>query len=424
MSYNPRKRPFQGHHNQGFRQQGWSEGRRDDKRRNELPKRGGFKGKPDGGYDNLLQLWMGDLDYSWNETSIMLIWNSLGESPTSVKIIREKNVDQTRGKPLYCFVTFPSPVALSSAFQKNGSSIPGSRKRLRLNQASGSTSGGNTGGSTRSNEVKNHQEEYTLFIGDLDIKVKENQVFDTFNSNYPNSVKQVKIMKDSTTGKSKGFGFIKFNSNSAQQAALKNMNGTIMNGTAIKVGLTASTSANGTLNGPLPTIDTSKIQLPQSQPPMNCFTDPNNTTIKVKGIRGQLTTTEILNYFESFGKIVYHNNTINDEGIMIRYLLRNDAERAILHMNNSKIKDCHLSVNWTDIVINDKKFNSPYTVEDDVKQLIKPPLIYGDLTFDLLNHTQDQILSNPHDESEPYNDLDRLYIRKKDNMQSVLSSQL
>jgi hypothetical protein len=152
-----------------------------------------------------LQIWMGDLDPSWTEESIMKIWTSMGEKPKAAKIMRDRN---TPPKPSYCFVTFASQQDVSGAMQKNGLLIPGTTKILKLNWASGSAKGNvptqqNGHPHSHDSAIKN---DFSLFVGDLASDVSESMLFSKFNAKYPNQVSLVKIMFDPVTRLTKGFG--------------------------------------------------------------------------------------------------------------------------------------------------------------------------------------------------------------------------
>lgn len=330
-----------------------------------------------------LQLWMGDLEPSWDEDAIVKIWNGLGEAPLAVKLIRDRNSPDGNGKPLYCFVNFANEASVASAFLKNGQNVPNSSKKLKLNYASGNSN------SKDEKFNKRPQDDFSLIISGLDDEVKDNQIFDLFNSKYPNSIRQVRIMIDNTTGGSKGFGFVKFNSSATQQIALKEMNGAMLNGKPISIGTSVS-SASARNNEAINTLafDTSSIQLPQQQPKLTKFTNRHNTTIEIKGLAKRLSEIEIENHFIAFGDIVSITMSRDKDNCKIRYRFREDSEAAILAMNHFRVSGTELLVNWG---------------ESTVKRI---PQQFGStstsLRFDKLS-TQDikQWKSQIHEMSEP-----------------------
>jgi len=67
----------------------------------------------------------------------------------------------------------------------------------------------------------NYSREYSLFVGDLSLDVDDLGLYKAFSSRYP-SVRAAKVVLD-VTGRSKGFGFIRFTDEYEQQQALVQM---------------------------------------------------------------------------------------------------------------------------------------------------------------------------------------------------------
>lgn len=292
------------------------------------------------------QLWMGDLDPRWSENDIMGIWTEVGDTPLSVKIIRDK-----QGKPQYSFVTFPNQQAVDAALQKNRAPVPGSQRFFKLNYASGGT---HTDSRAPVNRVRNTPEatrghsDYSLFVGDLATEVTEPELYARFNQEYPGEVKQVKIMMDVNTGASKGFGFVRFLSVEAQQKALKTMNGAVIGQRAIRLGianggsLEPSTTAAKKTNESLLTT----VHIAQKQPTLTPFTDPNNTTISVKGLISSITRDELVAHFLPFGHLVYCKVDYINHIAYVKYLLRASAEKALLYMHGLVVNGSRLVLRW------------------------------------------------------------------------------
>ncbi|XP_039129641.1 glycine-rich RNA-binding protein 2, mitochondrial-like [Dioscorea cayenensis subsp. rotundata] len=72
-----------------------------------------------------------------------------------------------------------------------------------------------------------------LFVGGLSYDTNESVLKDTFEKF--GEVIEVKVICDRNSGKSKGFGFIQFYSESEAMAALHNMNGQSLEGRIIRV---------------------------------------------------------------------------------------------------------------------------------------------------------------------------------------------
>ena len=73
-----------------------------------------------------------------------------------------------------------------------------------------------------------------MYVGNLSPSTTKQDVFDHFKSVYPNIV-EAKIITDPVTKASKGFGFVQFPSSEEAQAALGELQGSLINGQAIKL---------------------------------------------------------------------------------------------------------------------------------------------------------------------------------------------
>lgn len=357
--------------------------------------------------DYQYQLWMGDLEPSWDENAIMRIWGIFGETPVSVKLIRDKFSDKPKGKVNagYCFVTFSSQQEVSAAILKNGLQIPGSVRTLKLNWASGSNYSGQPDdfGSKTTKNVN----DFSVFVGDLATEVTESMLFDAFNKEFPNEVKQAKIMMDPVTKLSKGFGFVRFASGFLQQKALNEMTGYRIGSRQIRVGAAVSSTNNFNQSNVLkPDPALINIQVPQLQPQLNAFTDPDNTTIRVQGLSSKFSENDVRIIFISFGDIVYCKLMADLNTAYIKFLLRQDAELAILYMYGASIKNCRLRINWGASTTTELGTTKFVPSVNDYKKQPTPPLLFGyykpyNLCFDKLSEVQFKDISlKHHDKSD------------------------
>ncbi|AQZ11806.1 NAM8 (YHR086W) [Zygosaccharomyces parabailii] len=294
------------------------------------------------------QLYMGDLDPSWDENTIRHIWASLGEQNVVIKLMWQNNANGNgtmgpRNNLGYCFVEFPSAAHASNALLKNGVQIPDfGSKRLKLNWASSSHS---SAGATN---------EYSVFVGDLAPNVTESQLFELFIGRF-NSTSHVKVVYDQVTGVSKGYAFVKFTNPAHQQRALLEMQGIFLNGRAIRVSNAghqqsaadskAKSTAVATNNANV--MGTSQFMYPvQPQPTLNSFTDPNNTTVFVGGLSSLVTEDELRAYFQPFGTIVYVKIPVGKGCGFVQYVDRISAETAIAKMQGFPIGNSRIRLSW------------------------------------------------------------------------------
>lgn len=174
----------------------------------------------------LASLWMGDIHPYMDENFIADSFKTMGENVLGVRIMRNKFSGQPLG---YCFVHFADEKTANLVKIKlHGKPIPNSHPPIlfKLNHASGSSARDRSGG----------EKEFMLWVGDLTSDVDDVALYKAFANCY-NSIKSVKVMMDSN-GQSRGYAFIRFNSEDEHKDALANMNGYRgVGGKALKVGL-------------------------------------------------------------------------------------------------------------------------------------------------------------------------------------------
>lgn len=130
----------------------------------------------------------------------------------SIKIIRNKITGQPEG---YGFVEFVSHAAAERVLHAyNGTQMPGTEQNFRLNWASFGI------GERRPDAGPEH----SIFVGDLAPDVTDYVLQETFRNTYP-SVRGAKVVTDPNTGRSKGYGFVKFADETERNRAMTEMNG-------------------------------------------------------------------------------------------------------------------------------------------------------------------------------------------------------
>ncbi|QLQ80904.1 hypothetical protein HG537_0E02590 [Torulaspora globosa] len=321
------------------------------------------------------QLFMGDLDPSWDESTIREIWKSLGESNIEIKMMWN-NRNGSRTNMGFCFIQFPSQGHASNALLKNGAQIPGyPSKTLRLNWSSSSHSNNQDSG------------EISVFVGDLAPNVTETDLFEAFIARYA-STSHVKVVYDPITGVSKGYAFIKFGNREDQQRALQEMTGTFVKGRAIRVGsaghqtqrnrggimmdnksrkLTGTPSS--TRYSKVNAISASQFMFPTQQiPTLNCFTDPNNSTIVLKGLSPSVSENELRASLQPFGQVVYVKMLANKRCGVAQYVDRIAAEAALRKLQGFRIRDSKITVSWSKPIRQMNEPSNQYQVHPALKE--------------------------------------------------------
>jgi hypothetical protein len=81
-------------------------------------------------------------------------------------------------------------------------------------------------------------------------------------------------------------------------------------------------------------------------PPMNQFTDPNNTTVFVGGLSGYVTEDELRSFFQGFGEITYVKIPPGKGCGFVQFVHRHAAEMAINQMQGYPIGNSRVRLSW------------------------------------------------------------------------------
>nr|POE99086.1 polyadenylate-binding protein rbp45 [Quercus suber] len=178
------------------------------------------------GSEEIRSLWIGDL-LPWMEENYLLSCFAHTGEVVSAKVIRNKQTQISDG---YGFVEFVSRNAADRALQScNGKVMPNTEQNFRLNWA---TLGA---GERRQDDGP----DYTIFVGDLAADVTDYMLQETFKTVYT-SVKGAKVVTDRATGRSKGYGFVRFGDEGEQLRSMTEMNGQYCSSRPMRIGPAAT----------------------------------------------------------------------------------------------------------------------------------------------------------------------------------------
>ncbi|KAG6512395.1 hypothetical protein ZIOFF_030506 [Zingiber officinale] len=173
--------------------------------------------------DEKRTIWVGDLQYWMDENYLHSCFGHTGEV-VSIKVIRNKQTGQSEG---YGFVEFHSHATADKVLQNFGSHLmPNTDQPFRLNWASFSM------GDKRSDIASDH----SIFVGDLASDVTDILLHEIFSTKY-SSVKGAKVVVDANTGRSKGYGFVRFGDENEKKLAITEMNGVYCSTRPMRIGL-------------------------------------------------------------------------------------------------------------------------------------------------------------------------------------------
>ena len=162
--------------------------------------------------DPLKTLWMGNIENWMSENYINQILNKINIKPIKIRILQNDNPKSC------CFIEFDTPEIANFILEKyNGVKLNDFELKLnKVNKKEKEKEKGNL--NNKDNDLNN---KFAIYVGNIpkDINNEELKLF--FKNEYP-SVINSKIIFDSNTKNSKGFGFIYFSNICDFQKALKN----------------------------------------------------------------------------------------------------------------------------------------------------------------------------------------------------------
>ena len=266
-------------------------------------------------------LWIGDLA-PWMDEAFLHSLFGPTKQLVSVKIIRNKATGASEG---YAFLEMKTHEAADQVLQAyNGRTIPGtSNMAFRMNWAAY--------GVGRSSQPTS--EDHSLFVGDLAPDVSDLILQEYFRQFYP-SVRSAKVITDPTTGRSKGYGFVRFSVETERNIALSEMNGHCLSNRPIRVSL-----ATAKKNAQIP-----QMQAVQQFHPSDL--DPTNTTLFIGGLSSQVVEEQLRAVFGQFGDIIYVKIPQGKGCGFVQYVLRTSAERAMVTMNGKVLGNSAIRISW------------------------------------------------------------------------------
>ncbi|KAL6543171.1 Polyadenylate-binding protein rbp45 [Orobanche hederae] len=278
-----------------------------------------------GGVDEVRTLWIGDLQYYMDENYLTNCFYNTGEL-VSAKVIRNKQTGQAEG---YGFLEFRTHAAAESILQSyNGSMMPSSEQTFRMNWASLGAGDKRTDNSP----------EHTIFVGDLAGDVTDYVLQETFKVVYQ-SVKGAKVVTDRATGRSKGYGFVKFGDEREQQRAMTEMNGVLCSTRPMRIGPAANKK-------PMTTPTQSQAAPYQNSQGGQGEGDPSNTTIFVGGLDPSVTDDYLKQVFSQYGELVHVKIPVGKRCGFVQFADRSCAEQALSNLNGTMLGGQNIRLSW------------------------------------------------------------------------------
>lgn len=253
----------------------------------------------------------------------------------SVKVICNKQTGQSEG---YGFVEFYSHATADKILQNyNGAIMPNTDLPFRLNWATFSSN----------DRRPDTGSDLSIFVGDLAADVTDAMLQETFSSRYA-SVKGAKVVIDSNSGRSKGYGFVRFSDENERTRAMTEMNGIYCSSRPMRIGVATPKKASGYQQGyasqalVLAGGHANGIAVQGSQ----SDGESNNTTIFVGGLDSDVSDEDLKQPFSKFGDVVSVKIPIGKGCGFVQFANRKNAEDAIQGLNGTVIGKQTVRLSW------------------------------------------------------------------------------
>ncbi|KAJ5072643.1 polyadenylate-binding protein rbp47c-related [Anaeramoeba ignava] len=178
-------------------------------------------------------------------------------------------------------------------------------------------------------------EPISLFVGDLPQTVTQVYLKQLFAERY-HSVIASKIITDTNTGQSKGYGFVTFTNDEDARRALVEMNGFFLFGGTIRV----STAHSKTSLIPNSTPTFPALSTTPATPTANITGDASNTTVYVGKLDPTVSVEELKSHAEKFGEITYCKIPPGKGCGFVQFTTRDSAENCLNNLTGQVI-GCH-----------------------------------------------------------------------------------
>ncbi|TVU48242.1 hypothetical protein EJB05_07871 [Eragrostis curvula] len=319
-------------------------------------------------------LWIGDLQYWTDENYLYSCFAHTGEVQ-SVKIIRNKLTSLPEG---YGFIEFISHEAAERVLQTyNGTQMPGTEHTFRLNWASFS------GGERRPDAGPDH----SIFVGDLAPDVTDYLLQETFRVNYP-SVRGAKVVTDPNTGRSKGYGFVKFADENEKNRAMTEMNGQYCSTRPMRISAAIPKKSTGSqlpYSGAKAMYPATAYAVPQLQT-VQPDSDITNTTIFIGNLDSNVTEDELRQICVQFGELIYVKIPVGKGCGFVQYASRASAEEAVQRLHGTMIGQQAVRLSWGRSPASKQDPSAAWNQQADPNQWASTYYGYG---YDAYGYAQD-----------------------------------
>ncbi|KAG5517997.1 hypothetical protein PMAC_000452 [Pneumocystis sp. 'macacae'] len=256
---------------------------------------------------NSASLYVGELDPSVTEAMLFELFNNIG-AVASIRVCRDAVTRRSLG---YAYVNFHNSSDGERALDElNYTLIKGKPCRIMWSQRDPSLRKTGTG---------------NVFIKNLDASIDNKALHDTFTAF--GNILSCKVAVDEL-GNSKGYGFVHYKTSESAEAAIKHVNGMLLNDKKVYVGHHISKKDRQSK------FDAMKLKF---------------TNVYVKNIGPETSESEFEELFRRFGNVTSLSLSVDENGKsrgfgFVNYENHEDAARAVEELHDTEYKDRKLYV--------------------------------------------------------------------------------
>ncbi|KAI5077524.1 hypothetical protein GOP47_0007348 [Adiantum capillus-veneris] len=281
--------------------------------------------------DDIRTLWVGDLQFWMDENYIASCFAHTGEV-LNVKIIRNKQTMASEGYGFVEFVSHTSAERILNTY--NGAPMPQTEQAFRLNWASFGMG-----------ERRMEGSDLSIFVGDLAGDVTDQVLQETFKSRYA-SVKGARVVTDTLTGRSKGYGFVRFGDDAERTRSMTEMNGVYCSSRPMRINVATPKKALNQQQQFNAKASSSTYQGYGSSAQGSSENDPNNTTVFVGGLDPNVKDQDLRHIFGQYGELVSVKIPVGKGCGFVQFVNRSAAEEAIQKLHGSLIGQQTVRLSW------------------------------------------------------------------------------
>ncbi|VDK85361.1 unnamed protein product [Litomosoides sigmodontis] len=265
-------------------------------------------------------VYVGNLDPSITEDFITTLFGQIG-AVTKTKVIFDGTNDP------YAFVEFADHYTAAQALQAMNKRVL-LEKEMKVNWAT-------EPGSQAKVDTSKH---FHVFVGDLSPEVDNKALKDAFAPF--GEVSDAKVIRDATTLKSKGYGFVSYPKREEAERAIEQMNGQWLGRRTIRTNW-ATRKPTGTGAG-----DGQYGRTELNYDDVYNQTGPDNTSVYVGNVSASANDEDLRAAFDKFGRILEVRIFKSQGYAFVRFDKKDSACNAICKMNGQELCGQNIKCSW------------------------------------------------------------------------------